>query len=113
MRPEPGDELGEGLAVDELHGIIVDAVVAAHRVDRHDVRVVQRSRRLRLILEALELLGVERGGEREDLQRHPPAQRQLLGLIDDAHAAPAHLAEQAKVPQAAARSLSRHRPGLR
>jgi hypothetical protein len=32
--------LGQGLALDELHGVVVDAALAADRVDRHDVRVL-------------------------------------------------------------------------
>ena len=36
---------------------------------------------------------------RQDLQRHVPAQRLLHGLVDDAHAAPADLAEDAVVAQ--------------
>ena len=35
----------------------------------------------------------------QDLQRHVPAERLLLGLVDHAHAAPAHLAEDAEVAQ--------------
>jgi hypothetical protein len=58
------DNGGQRLAVDELHGVVVRAALAAHGVDRYDVRVVQSRRRLRLIAEALELFGVERHGER-------------------------------------------------
>jgi hypothetical protein len=43
--------------------------------------------RLGLVLEALQLPGVEGGGERQDLEGHPPAQGDLFGLVDDAHAA--------------------------
>jgi hypothetical protein len=44
-------------------------------------------------VEPLDLAGVQGCGEGEDLQRHPAAQRELLGLLDDPHPAPAHLAE--------------------
>jgi len=40
------------LPLDELHGVVVDAVVLADAVDRHDVRVVQPRRRPRLALES-------------------------------------------------------------
>ena len=56
-------------------------------------------RRLGLVLEALQLARVQRRRERQHLQRHPPAQRDLLGLVDDAHAAAAHLAEDPEVAQ--------------
>ena len=74
-------------------------VVLAHAEDRHDVGVVQPGRRLRLALEPPHLLGVQQRAGREHLQGHAPAQRLLLGLVDDAHAAPADLAEDAVVAQ--------------
>ena len=44
-------------------------------------------------------LGSSSDAGREHLQRHPPAQRLLLGLVDHAHAAAADLAEDAVVAQ--------------
>src|SRR5262249_32698134 len=41
--------------------------------------------------------------EGQDLERHAPAERDLDGLIDNPHAAPANLAYQAKVTQGAFR----------
>ena len=106
-RPGPGRRAaaaraitcGQAAALDELHGVEGHAPLAADRVDRHDVRVVQAGGGLGLELEPLQLPGVERRGERQDLQRHPAAQRELLGLVDDAHAAPADLAEDPEVAQ--------------
>ena len=46
-------EGGEAPAVDELHGVEVDAALAADIVNRHDVLVMQLRRRPRLVLEAL------------------------------------------------------------
>jgi hypothetical protein len=63
------------------------------------VGVLQAGGGLGLVLEALQLPGVERRGERQHLQGDAAAQRQLLRLVDDAHAAPAHLADQAEVAQ--------------
>ena len=92
--PQLADHLGQGLALDELHGVVVHAALAADGVDRHDVGVVQAGRGLGLELEPLQLPGVQRRGERQHLQRHPAAERDLLGLVDDAHAAAADLAER-------------------
>ena len=58
------DHLGERLAFDVLHGVEMDRPLAAHGKDRHDVRVVQLCRGLGLVLEPLELLRVQDGGER-------------------------------------------------
>jgi hypothetical protein len=99
------DDGGEGAAVDELHGVVVDAAIAADAVDRHDVAVLQ-VRRLGLVLEALQLPGVQGRGERQHLQGHAPLQRELHRLVNHPHAAPADLAENAVIAQ-----LTRERLG--
>ena len=93
------DDLVEPLALDELHGVIGRLAVLADLEDRHDVGVVQPRRRLRLAAEPLQRLGVVRDLVRQDLQRHPAAQADLLGLVDDPHAAPADLPEDPVVAQ--------------
>ena len=90
VEPQPGDE---------LHHEIMVTVLPAHAEDRHDVGVVQLGRGLRLALEPPHLLGVQQRAGREHLQRHPPAERFLLGLVDHPHAAAADLAEDAVVAQ--------------
>jgi len=67
------------------------------RVDRDDVRVVERSDGLGLALEALPALRVRCHARREDLQRDLAVQARVLGLEDLAHAADADLAEHAVV----------------
>ena len=99
MHEQLVDDGGQAAAVDELHGVVVDPLVAADAEDRHDVGVVQLRGRLGLDLEPLALLGVDRRREREDLQGDPAAQRDLLGLVDDAHAPPPDLAEDAVVAE--------------
>ena len=98
--------LGQALALDELHRVVVDAALAADGVDRDDVRVVERGGGAGFVLEAGELLLVEHRGERQHLQRDAAAERDLLGLVDDAHAAAAQLAEDAEVAEDADRSSS-------
>ena len=88
----------------------MDAALAADGVDRDDVRVVQRGRRPRLVVEALQLPRVHRRRERQHLQGHAPAQRHLLRLVHHAHAAAAHLADQPEVAELAQGLLRRHRP---
>ena len=93
------DHRVQRLAVDELHGVEVDAALAADGIDGHDVGVMEPGGGLGLLAEALQMLGVEGGRKRQHLQGHPPGQRQLDGLVDDAHAAPANLADDAEVAQ--------------
>ena len=61
--PQPAQFLQDGVeahAGDELHDVVVMAVVPTHAEDRHDVGVVQPRRGPRLPLEAQHLLGVGR-----------------------------------------------------
>ena len=95
------DQRGEALPLDELHRVIVDAALAADRMHRHDLLVLHVRSRQRLGLESLEAARVDGRGERQDLQRDPPPERDLLGLVDDPHPAPAHLAQEAEVAELA------------
>ncbi len=79
----------------------MNAAFAADEIDGHDVGMVQSGRRPRLVLETLQLPSVQGGRQRQHLQRHAPAERNLLRLVDDAHAAAAHLADEPETPQGA------------
>ncbi len=74
-------------------------LVPPHPEDRDDVGVVQPRRGAGLALEAEHLLRVGQGRIGQDLERDASAQRLLLGLVDDPHAAAAHLAEDAVIAQ--------------
>ena len=93
-------DLVQPLALDELHDVVVPPAVLADAEDRHDVRVVQPRRRPGLALEPLDH-GAGSVSRRvgQDLQRHAAAERFLLGLVDDPHAAPADLAHDPEVAQ--------------
>jgi hypothetical protein len=102
MRPllEPTqlvDDRVQPLALDELHGIVADLAILADLEDRHDIRVVELGRRAGLAAEAGQGLGVLGHLAGQDLQSHVTPQRDLLGLVDDAHAALADFAEDAKI----------------
>src|SRR5207237_1193062 len=81
------NDMRQRLAIDELHGIEVDAALAADVVDRYDVGVMQPGRGLRLVAKALQLLAVQSAGKRQNLERDSAVKGNLLGLVDDAHAA--------------------------
>ena len=97
--PELGQNVVQPDALDVLHYVVVIAVVMSHTEDRHDVGVVQPGGRLGLALESLQLLRFEEQLPGQHLDRHPAAQRLLLGLVDDPHPAPADLANDAKIAQ--------------
>ena len=99
--PAFGDRLGQGLALDELHGVVVDAALAADGINRDDVGVVELGGGQGLGLEPPELGRVHRRRERQHLERHPAVQGTLHRLVDHPHAAAAHLGDQAEVAQVA------------
>jgi glucose/arabinose dehydrogenase len=51
---------------DELHRVIVDAAFDAHGMNCDNIRMVKRASGSRLVLEAVALLPVQHGGERQD-----------------------------------------------
>jgi hypothetical protein len=67
--------------------------VLADLVNLHDAGVVQPSHRLRLDLEARQLLGAGVAAGQDHLQCDDPIQLRLPGLVDDTHAATAQLAQ--------------------
>ncbi len=89
------------MALDELHGIVVDVVLNADAEDRHDVSVVQPGHGAGLALEALQLRPADQAVVRQHLECDMPAERLLHRLVDDAHAAAADLAQDAVLPQLA------------
>ena len=95
------DQRGEALPIDELHRVIVHAALAADRMHRHDPLVLHVCGRQRLGLESLEATRVNGRGERQYLERDPPPERDLLGLVDDPHPAAADLAQETEVAELA------------
>ena len=81
------DQLLEVGALHVAHRDVDEALVVAGVVDRDDVRVVDRGDRLRLADEALAEVGAAAELGRERLQRRLALEQQVLGLVDEAHAA--------------------------
>ncbi len=78
--------------MNELHRVIGDVAILPHVINGDDVGVVQSRRSACLAAKPLERAGASPGAE-HDLQRHVAAQRELLGLVDDSHAAAADLTQ--------------------
>ncbi len=85
---------------DVLHDDVHRAAVFDEVVDVQDVLVLERRHEVRLALEALGELAVDRDRRLEGLDRYDPAERLLDGLVDDRHAAAADLSEDAAVTDA-------------
>jgi hypothetical protein len=87
------EALRDGLAVHVRHHEIDEPVGAlADRVDRHDVRMRQARRRLRLAQEPQADLLPERELRRQDLDGHAALEALIVGVIHHAHPAAADLA---------------------
>ena len=103
------ENVSQAAAVDQLHGVVMHAALAADGEDRHDVGVVQPGDGLGLAMEPMHRLLIGHGAKPENLQGHATAQRGLLGLVDDAHAAAAELADDPELAQG--RRISGRRTG--
>jgi hypothetical protein len=89
------DELVERNPVDVLHHEEVVPLVAANAVDRHDVRVVQSSGNLGFTLKSLSSLRIIEIATRQYFECDATCERELLGLIDNPHASPSDLTNDA------------------
>ena len=91
----------EAAAGDQLHREVVLALMLADLVDRDDAGVVEQRDGLGLVLEAAELgVAGEQAGP-DHLQGHRAVERDLAGLVDDAHAAAAQLAPDLVIAEVA------------
>ena len=86
-------------ALDELHDVIRQAILLADAEDGDDIGVVQPGRRSRLALEPPLGPVVQQHAFGQHLERDVTPQRDLLGLVDNAHAALADFAEDAKITE--------------
>jgi hypothetical protein len=84
-------------AIQKLHGDKRLPIFLANVVNRADVGVIERRRRLRLALKPAERLGIARHIVGKKLQSDKAPQPRVLGLINDAHAAAAQLLDNAVV----------------
>src|SRR5438105_584700 len=73
---------------------------AVDQEDRHNVGVVQLGGGMGLVAKTLQLTCVEGGREGQQFQRYLPAQGQLFGLVNDAHAAPTQFVQDAEIAEA-------------
>src|SRR5262249_41849369 len=73
--------LRERLALEELHDDVRTALVLLDRVDRADAGMVQRRRRARLALEAVERRGIGEALLGEELERDLAAETAVLGFV--------------------------------
>ena len=79
--------LVEAVAFEQLGHDIGLSVVHPDVVDRQDIRVIQRSRRARFLLEPTQSLGIAGEGGRQDLDRHVTPQTGIARSIHLAHPA--------------------------
>ena len=81
------EALAKGLALEQLEDDVGDAGLESHVEDGKDVRVVERARRTRLVLEAAPALGARRIVGGDDLERDLAPEPWVVGAVDLAHAA--------------------------
>src|SRR5262249_34136711 len=96
-----GNYFGQRFALDELHGVMIDAAFAAGAKDGDDVGVLELGGGLGFDLEALKALGVEGGGTGEEFDGDAEIDRDLGRLVDEAHAAAVDFADNAVIAEGA------------
>ena len=99
LLPQLANHHRQRLPLNQLHRIKMHPPIRPHRVDRHDMGVMQQRRRLGLVLKPLQLPGVKGRRERQHLQRHPPPQALLHRFINNPHPPPGNLPHNQKVAQ--------------
>src|SRR5439155_6954883 len=92
-----GDPVLQCHAVQKLHGNESLTIFLADVVNRANILMIQSRRRLRLALETGEGLRVSSDLPRQELESDEAMQPRVLGLVDDAHPAPAQLFNDAVV----------------
>ena len=85
------DELTQGLALDQLHGDEVNAVIGADFVNADNVRVIYRGCDASFAQQSRPPLWVGGVLRWKDLERHPPAELRVVGTVHSPHAAFAQL----------------------
>src|SRR4030095_8976618 len=81
QRPAGSQQLGEGLPLDEGHGVIHQPLAISHEVNRQNVRVIERSNLSRLVFEAVQHAGGPCDVGLEYLDREPPQEVLVPDLI--------------------------------
>ena len=92
----------ERFALQAFHDDERLALLLIDRVNRADVRVIERGRRARFATETFERGRVERPPLGEELESDEAAEAGVLGLVDDPHAAAAELLDNAVLRDRAA-----------
>ena len=103
QRPTGSQQLGEGLPLDEGHGVVHQPLAISHEVNRQNVRVIEPGNRSRLVLEAVQHAGGPCDVGLEYLDRKPPLEVLVPDLI--------HLGETTLPQQATDFVLLTQRPG--
>ena len=108
-RPDPrhaaeiGDDLVQPPTLDKLHGIVAGAAFLALGIDGDNIGVVELARRLGFPAKSHDRRSRQPESRRQYFERHRAVQRDLPGLIDDAHAARTDPPLNAKVSKLRAR----------
>jgi len=100
--PPPRERRAQRLSLEKLGDHVRRAVVRADVEDRRDVRVVQESRRPRLLLEPPQAVRIRREGHRQHLDRDVAPQARILRAVDLPHPAGADRREDLVRPESGA-----------
>jgi hypothetical protein len=101
----------QALAVDKLHGVVVNRLRLADAEDGHNIGMVQLRCSPCLSAEAFQVGRIHQTMKGQNLERDVPAQRFLHRFIDHPHAATPHFSQDAVVAQSLRQNIAF--PGFR
>lgn len=91
--------LGQRRPSDQLHGVVVNAAFFPDRVDRDNVRMLERRNRPHLVFKPPQRHFISQGYEWQHFQCDLAAHRELLGLVNDAHPATANFTHNLEIAE--------------
>jgi hypothetical protein len=89
-----GQPLGHAAPLDQLHAEVAVAVVFAHLMNRHDVRMVEVRDGFRFPTKTLEIFRGRPSPAQDHLDGNRPIEPNLARLVDHAHSATANLLQK-------------------
>ena len=93
------DDFSQRHSVNQLHGIILQAVIFTNTIHGDNIAVVKARCRFRFTTKPFELFFRACDQGTDDFEGHMPLQRLLHGLVHDSHAAPADFTNYLKITE--------------
>ena len=89
----------QAATIDELHRVVIDAMLTANVIDGNDVGVMQFGDRFRFSFESLDRICIGDPAESQDFKCHAAAKRNLFRFKNGPHTSSPHFPNDPKISQ--------------